>query len=63
MLHERVKENDVKKIAGWLILMVVIGGIFVATGISEGWLMAVVAWGAGIGIAGLLIVAAKWISD
>ncbi len=46
-----------RKFAGWILLLAVLGGLFVATGISAGWWMAALAWGAGIAGAALVVLA------
>jgi hypothetical protein len=52
-----------KRLAGWMILAAVFGGIFAAVGIIRGWGVAAFAFGTAIALTALIWLAVKWILD
>jgi uncharacterized membrane protein YbhN (UPF0104 family) len=53
----------IRQIIGWLILLIIIGGLFLIHAHQHGWKEAILTWGGAAIIAGLLIFALHLIAN
>ena len=56
-----MKKKTIKKINGWLLLVIIFLALFAGTAIETGILGAVIIWGSAGILASLLMLALKWI--
>ena len=56
-----MKKKTIKKINGWLLLVIIFLALFAATAVETGILGAVIIWGSAGILASLLMLALKWI--